>query len=86
VKKKIELLDNEEKRRAKEETRLEEEHQQKKQQTTFDEWKKTREEIKGLRRELLDDSLEDDARDEVLEDIARLAKRKKQLTLELGLD
>lgn len=76
--------ENEETRRQREELRLQDEHAQKKQRNMLEEWERMRSNIRTLRKDLEDTSLNNDAKLDIETDIKALLKRKKALAVELG--
>ena len=82
---KLIFMEKEENRRQQEEARLVTEHQQKKQRNLLEEWEKMVANIRDLRKDLRDETLDDASKRETEEDIIALIKRKNQLAIELGL-
>jgi hypothetical protein len=69
----------------KEDVRQEAEHQRQKQKSLFEEWEKVQLNIRLLRQDIRDTSIDATTRAELQEDIDGLVKRKNKLASELGL-
>ncbi len=67
------------------EIRLESEHRNKKQRNLLEEWEKMHANIRVLRQDHRDDTLDDESKREIEEDIAALLRRKNQIATVLGL-
>ncbi len=82
---KLFYMEKQELRRQQQEIRLEFEHRNKKQRNLLEEWEKMSANLCVLRQDPRDDTLDDESKREIKEDIAALLRRKNQIATELGL-
>jgi hypothetical protein len=69
----------------KEDTRREAEHEQQSSKYLFDQWEQIQSNIRLLRKDLLDKTIDDSTRDDLEFDILGLLKKKEALSLVLGM-
>ncbi len=79
-------MEKQELRRQQQEIWLQSEHRNKKKHNRLEEWEKMHANICVLRQDLRDDTLDDEDKREIKEDIAVLVRSKNQLATELGLN
>jgi len=69
----------------KEDTRREEEHELQSSKIAFDQWQQVQSNIRMLRQDLLDDSIDDLTKGDLEFDIAGLLRKKNELSIKLGI-
>ena len=69
----------------KEDTRREEEHEQQSSKLDFDQWQQIQSNIRMLRQDLLDDTIDDSTKADLEVDIAGLLRKKNALSIKLGI-